>query len=502
MRICLLTTQDLDSEDLPEHDWPCDPRPFMSEATWELEVLEKETAVQRVIARSREGFDLFFNLCDGAWDEETPGIEVVKTLEQLEQVFTGADSLFYEPSRETMKRVCRAWGIDTPAYVLAATEADVRRAAESLTFPLFVKHPSSYASIGLTRDSRVETPEALLEQARIMIEKYAGALIEEFIDGIECTVLVAEDPDDPENPTTYTPIQYRFPDGDSFKHSDMKWVDYDQMESFPVEDPGLGARLRDVSSRFFLGLNGVGYGRCDMRVDAEGRPFMLEMNASCGVYHEPEEAGSADYCLLNDPAGHEGFTRQIVRAAFAGQKRRSRGWVGHPRSDGEYGIYASRSFAPGDRIVRFEAEPHHLVTRAHVAANWNGPRLEWLRRCAWPLTDELWVVWGRDAKDWKPLNHSCEPSAWLEGLDVVARRPLAPGDEVTMDYATFYNEQMPSFECDCNAAECRGTIRGEDYLEDFVERYGDHVSDYVRSRRARLPNRAGRGLDDLGVRLD
>jgi D-alanine-D-alanine ligase len=492
MRICLLTTQDLDAEDIVEDDWPCDPRPFIPDATWVLEVLEKETAVQRVIARSREGFDLFFNLCDGAWDEDTPGIEVVQALERLDMPFTGADSGFYEPSRETMKRVCRARGIDTPAYVVAENEADVARAAESLTFPLFVKHPSSYASIGLTRDSRVETRETLFEQARIMLEKYAGALIEEFIDGIECTVLVAENPDDPQQPTTYAPVQYRFPEGDSFKHSDMKWVDYNEMECFPVDDPELDARLREVSSRFFLGLNGVGYGRCDLRVDADGRPYMLEMNANCGVYHTPEEAGSADYCLLNDPAGHEGFTRQIVEAAFKGQERRRRGWIVRSRSDGEYGLYAARSFDAGERIIGFEAEPHHLVTRGHVEANWNGPRLDRFRRYAWPLTDELWVVWSHDPEDWKPLNHSCDPSAWLHGLDVVARRPLAPGDEITMDYATYYNELMPSFECDCNTMDCRGTIRGEDYLEDFVDRYGDHVSDYVRRERARLRDRSER----------
>jgi D-alanine-D-alanine ligase len=493
MRICLLTTQDLDSDTIREDDWPCDPRPFLPEATWELEILEKETAVQRVIARSREGFDLFFNLCDGAWDEDTPGIEVVQTLERLHVPFTGAASECYEPSREVMKRVCRAWGIDTPGYVVAETEADVERAADMLTFPMFVKHPSSYASVGLTRDSRVETPEALREQAHIMMDRFAGALIEEFIEGVECTVLVAENPDDPASPTTYTPVQYRFPEGESFKHSDMKWVDYAQMESFPVEDPELAARLRDVSARFFVGLNGSGYARCDIRVDAEGRVFMLEINPNCGVYHDPDEAGSADFCLLNDPTGHEGFTRQIVEAAFRRHERRTRGWEVRARRDEDYGLYATRPIEAGERIIRFEEEPHSLVTRSHVEANWTDERLEWFRRHAWPLTDELWVVWSRDAEDWKPINHACDPTAWLQGLDVVARSPLDAGDEITMDYATLYNERMPNFECGCGSADCRGTIRGDDYLQDFVARYGDHVSDYVRERR--------RQRVETGVRL-
>ena len=153
--------------------------------------------------------------------------------------------------------------------------------------------------------------------------RHGKALIEEYVDGIEATVLVAENPDDPGCPTTYTPMQYRFPDGEEFKHARLKWVDFDAMSCFPVEDPVLAARLRDVSARFFVALEGASFGRCDLRVDAEGTPFMLEINPNCGVYYPPTAPGSADLCLMSDPAGHEGFTRQIVAAALARYRRRS-----------------------------------------------------------------------------------------------------------------------------------------------------------------------------------
>ena len=109
MRICLLTNQDL--EDLPEDDWPCDPRPFYPEAHWEMTCLEKYNAVEQVVALSQKRFDVFFNLCDGSWDEEdNPGIEVIKALERLDVPFTGGTSQFYEPSREAQKRACRCAG--------------------------------------------------------------------------------------------------------------------------------------------------------------------------------------------------------------------------------------------------------------------------------------------------------------------------------------------------------------------------------------------------------
>jgi len=321
VRVCLLTTQDLDADPFPAEDWPCDPRPFLPEATWHVEVLEKSTSVERVTALVEDGFDLFFNLCDGAADEDTPGIEVVETLERRHVPFTGATSEFYEPSREAMKRACRAQGIDTPAYLFAEDETDVERAVKRLQFPLFVKHHSSYASVALSRVSRVRTPAGLRRQARKIISQFGKALIEEYIGGVECTVLVAENPRDSVRPKTYTPLEYRFPEGESFKHADLKWVDYDELSSFPVDDPKLEARLRDVSARFFVELNGASFGRCDIRVDGNGTPFMLEINPNCGVYYPPSAPGSADLCRAKDPEGHVGFTRRIVDAALSRHAR-------------------------------------------------------------------------------------------------------------------------------------------------------------------------------------
>ncbi|MEM7014840.1 MAG: D-alanine--D-alanine ligase [Verrucomicrobiota bacterium] len=321
-RICILTNQDLDAATSPDSDWLCDPRPYLPEAEWSFATLQKKTSVVTVTKLVQSGrFDLFFNLCDGAADEDSPGIEVVETLEQLKAAFTGATSNYYEPTREQMKAVCRKEGIDTPAHVLARTEADVERAAEQLTFPLFVKHHNSYASIAISRASRVVSPAGLRRQARKIMSKFGAALIEEYIAGDECTVLVAENADDPNDPFTYGPIQYRFPPGEQFKHSDLKWVHYDEMQCFPVENPDLSRLQRDICARFFVGLDGAGFGRCDLRIDAEGRAWMLEINPNCGVYYPATDPGSADLCLATEPNGHERFTRQLVAAALSRHSR-------------------------------------------------------------------------------------------------------------------------------------------------------------------------------------
>ena len=84
MRICLLTNQHLDSPTIREDDWPCDPRPFLPDDEWHLAVLaEKHESVAQVEALIEVGFDLFFNLCDGAEGQlDHPGIEIILTLEK------------------------------------------------------------------------------------------------------------------------------------------------------------------------------------------------------------------------------------------------------------------------------------------------------------------------------------------------------------------------------------------------------------------------------------
>ena len=483
MRVCLLTYDDRDPDYPDEPHVPADPQPFLPEAEWEKVELVKETAVSTVIQLARDGFDLFFNLCDGGWDSEAPGIEVVQALERLEVPFTGADSRFYDPSREAMKRVASAYGIRYPRYVLAASAPDVERAADTLRFPLIVKPDGGYSSIDVTPDSRVEDADGLRRQADHTIRTRGAALIEEFIEGGEATVLVSEDPDDPARPAVYTPIAYRFPPGESFKHYELKWHGYQGLQTAPVDDPVLDRELRDAATAMFTGLGGTGYGRCDFRIDEAGRPFFLEINPNCGIYYPDTDPGSADLCLLADPAGHAGFTDRIVRAALERHQARRRGWSVRP-CDGGFGVFAVRAFQPGETVIRFEEERHTLVSRSRVEAAWSPLERDWFIRYAWPLTNEVWAIWDRDPEHWRPVNHSCEPNTWLTGLDVEARTRIEPGDEITLDYATFYNEVMPDFECDCGADGCRGTVRGTDYLQPFVDRYWSHVSDYVRRRRA------------------
>lgn len=487
MKICILEDSYAQSQSpLKELDPPADPLPYLQDHMCERHCLYKATAVQQVIQLARRDFDLFLNLCDGAWDEDRPGLEVVQALERLGVPFTGATSAFYEPSREAMKMVCRSWGIKTPAYVMAVNAQSIDFAAAHLRFPLIVKHPSSYASIGLSKSSRVETPEALHAQAARTIDAYGAALIEEFIEGREFTVLVAENADEPEKPFAYQPVEFQFGSGESFKHFDLKWKTYKSMRCVPCTDGALSRRLQESARRLFVGLNGASYGRCDIRMDSDGDLYMLEINPNCGVFCPPSVEASADLILQHDPAGHAHFVQAILNAALKRSRKAQPKWQIYLNGQQSYGIFALRPIAEGELIVRGEEQPHRLVSRGHVAHHWDAERRAWFDHAAFPLAENVYMIWSSEPSGWQPIRHACEPNAWLTGLNLTARRAIAPGEEITIDYATFHTEPMPPFSCACGAPTCRGAIHPNDYAQDFVARYGEHVSEQVWAKRQKL----------------
>jgi SET domain-containing protein len=59
-------------------------------------------------------------------------------------------------------------------------------------------------------------------------------------------------------------------------------------------------------------------------------------------------------------------------------------------------------------------------------------------------------------------NHSCEPNLDLGGpYRLVARRAVAAGEELTVDYGTISGADGFSMECRCGAASCRGVITND-----------------------------------------
>ena len=120
------------------------------------------------------------------------------------------------------------------------------------------------------------------------------------------------------------------------------------------------------------------------------------------------------------------------------------------------GAFAREPLDRGERVLEYVGE---RITKE-----------ESNRRCAAGndgvfYLDERFNLDGRVA--WNParfLNHSCAPNCDAEliagRLWIVARRDIAPGEELVFDYG-YDLEDAHDYPCRCGAARCRGCIVAE-----------------------------------------
>jgi len=292
----------------------------MTGFNWKHYLVDPNNVESQLIQLMDEGVDVFINLCDGTPDDPLSGIDLVSTMERIGAAFTGADSTFFDPTREEMKAAARRAGVPAPKAGFVHKMEEIEKATRRLRYPILVKPLHGFASMGITRESRVENLDQLKARVEQTISEFGGALLEEFIEGREFTCLVAENPENANQPLSFKPVEFVFPEGESFKHYDMKWVDYEKMSVKPVDDARIEKVLREQTTKMFQALRGNGYARCDYRMDSTGTIYMLEINPNCGIFYHPSEPGSADYSLMSDPKyDHHKFMNLIIRA---GVKRR------------------------------------------------------------------------------------------------------------------------------------------------------------------------------------
>jgi SET domain-containing protein len=69
-------------------------------------------------------------------------------------------------------------------------------------------------------------------------------------------------------------------------------------------------------------------------------------------------------------------------------------------------------------------------------------------------------------------NHSCDPNIAIQGQIVfVAMRDIAPGEELTHDWATT-DDLDYEMECECGSRNCRRVVTGKDWMKkELQERY-------------------------------
>jgi D-alanine-D-alanine ligase len=309
LKICILnsdytkSTQNLTKEDT----LPNDPRIFLNklELEWDSVLIDKANIYSQINKLRQNKYDLYFNLCDDLIDGDTAGFEVIRALEYYNLAYTGPDEKFYLLKKSAMKSLALSSGINTPKFYFAYDDKDIELADKHIaTYPMFVKHFNGGGSIGLTSQSKVNNFEEMKLMASQTILEFGGALIEEYIDGREYTVLVIENEKDKYNPFVLDPIECEFHDaGDAFKHFDVKFKTCkESLRLVKVDNLQMRTSLMEMAKKAFIYMNGKSFARVDIRADQKQRIYFLEINAQPMIFwNSPDnDEVNADFIIKHN----------------------------------------------------------------------------------------------------------------------------------------------------------------------------------------------------------
>ena len=258
----------------------------------------------RWIERLRRGkFDLAFNICEGIDGVARYEPAVIGVLELFGIPYTGSSS--YTTSLCLRKNVVNAVleraGLPIPRW------ATVRRSGSlsSVGFPSICKPAAEDASLGVEQRSVVRTMRALTTRVDAMLERWDEVLVQRYIGGREINVGILGD--------TVLPISEidfgAMPRGKwRIVTYQSKWLvgsdeDVGAAPRCPADlPPKLAAEVRRIALTAWRMVGGHGYGRVDMRIDAAGKPWILEVNANPDVAPDAGLARMASVAGIEYPA--------------------------------------------------------------------------------------------------------------------------------------------------------------------------------------------------------
>ena len=296
--------------------------------------------VASIKRRSGRKVPLVFNLCDGDEVNGTPGISVIHELEKNKLIYTGSDAHYYTitTSKIPMKQAFDNAAVSNAKWeIINGSKDSGKGICKKIGVPLIIKPAVSGGSMGVSVKNVVYTDNELAQRAKEIQEGYRGwnlladgLFVEQFIVGPEFTSLIVGSASEPDKCIVYPPVERKFheslPEEEKFLSFDRLWEIYEKENPMPGNenfytyhrpDISLMAALEKISLDAYLAVGGTGYGRLDIRMDANtGKLYMLEVNAQCGL-SEDEDYTSIGAILRYAGRSFTQLIREIIQDAFA-----------------------------------------------------------------------------------------------------------------------------------------------------------------------------------------
>lgn len=312
----------------PTHDEVVDQvKEVLSKLNYPVTLLPVNQSIDRITnGIKQEKPDLIFNLVETFRNNDRFESNVTALLEMLKVPFTGSapSGLFLSNDKHISKKIFDFHRIPYADFFVVRVGQDVA-IPKGFTYPLFVKPVREDASIGIDDNSVAKDYESLVKKVKELHETLGGdVMVEEFIDGREFYVSVVGD-DGNARPLSIVELDFsKWPAGKPKIYSNKAKID-EKSEEFKKIDFNYGPdldkvlpqevqkKMGDLAIKVAKALDVHDYARIDMRMDKDGKIYILEANLNPYLAKEDIMAMAAK----NSGLSYEQLVEGIVQSALA-----------------------------------------------------------------------------------------------------------------------------------------------------------------------------------------
>ena len=260
---------------------------------------------QSLMALSRCGADIAFNLTESYGGDDTKDMNVTAFLDLLDLPYTGTGphGHFLAQDKAIAKKLFAFHGIRTP-YFAIAYRGHIDH-ADNVSFPLIVKPLWEDGSIGIDAAALVTSVKELMERVQYVQDEFdSPALIEEYIEGREIYAGILGSYENTEALPLVELDLSKLPKGTPrIATQEVKFEKeteaYKLTKSAPVEDMDeeLATKLTETALGAYRACKLRDYGRIDMRLSNKGEEFVIEANPN------PWLASSQEFAMAAKKSG-------------------------------------------------------------------------------------------------------------------------------------------------------------------------------------------------------
>lgn len=230
-----------------------------------------------------EKWDLVFNIAEGLTGRSREA-QVPAILEAYNIPYTMSDPLVCALTldKALTKRILQSAGLATPKFAVIESAKDI--AGVSLRYPLFAKPIAEGTGKGIDEKSKIKNPKQLKTICENLLARFnQPVLVEEFLPGREFTTAVLGTGSDAYVLGTMEIVMRTPTDGNIYSYDAKErcehLIDYVRFDEKPLAD-----KIAKLALASYKVLECRDTGRIDIRCDAAGEPYFIEINPLPGMH--------------------------------------------------------------------------------------------------------------------------------------------------------------------------------------------------------------------------